>query len=69
MALPSKSYRDPLEQLIEREERTCKGCAHETKVFNRLTCDKKNQKYGRRCRHYTEKEGTANVQCKRETST
>lgn len=31
-ALPSKNYRDPLEQLLEREARTCKGCAFIVKV-------------------------------------
>lgn len=66
MALPTHNYRDPLEQLIEREARTCKGCAFVVRIWGRDTCSKQNQQHGRRCRHYTEKEG-AHVQTDRET--
>ncbi|MGL5181014.1 hypothetical protein [Herbaspirillum huttiense] len=66
MALPSRNYRDPLEQLIEREAATCKGCAFQVVVFTIQTCSKQNQQHGRRCRHYTEKEG-AHVQSHRKT--
>jgi hypothetical protein len=29
-ALPRRQYRDPLEQLLEAEEETCKGCRYRT---------------------------------------
>lgn len=54
-------YRDPLEQMLQAEARTCKGCAFQQKVFGRDTCAKQNQQHGRRCRHYIEKEGTGHV--------
>lgn len=67
MALRHFEYRDPLQQLIEREEQTCKGCAFQIKVLGRETCSKQKQQHGRRCRHYIEKEGKSHVQCDRET--
>jgi len=27
-ALPQRMYKDPVAQLLEAEERTCKGCVH-----------------------------------------
>lgn len=61
MTLNHWQYRDPLEQMIRAEERTCKGCAFQQQVFGRITCAKQNQQHGRRCRHYTEKEGIGHV--------
>lgn len=61
MTLRQFQYRDPLEQLLRNESRTCKGCAFITKAWGQNTCSKQNQQYGRRCRHYTEREGTGNV--------
>lgn len=57
MILPSRDYRDPLTVLIERENGTCKGCAHvETvRVFGEdaLICHK-HRKPVKRCKHYEE---------------
>ncbi|WP_079218917.1 hypothetical protein [Herbaspirillum robiniae] len=56
MALPGYAYRDPLQQMLDAEARSCKGCAFQTKAWGKETCSKQDQKYGRRCRHYTDRE-------------
>lgn len=61
MTLSYRAYRDPLEQLLEREARTCKGCAFAVKVFDRDTCSK-GKKHGTRCRQYIEREGNTMLQ-------
>jgi len=61
MTLPRHAYRDPLEQLLDREARTCKGCAFAVKVFDRDTCTK-GRKHGTRCRQYIESEGNTMLQ-------
>jgi hypothetical protein len=59
MAIDSYRYRDPLEVLIAKESRTCKGCAHEVCAEFRIGGQKrvykscsKSRKHGRRCRQY-----------------
>ena len=46
--------RNPLDILLEREARTCKGCVHEIEVFGRHGCIK-GKKHGKRCRLYVER--------------
>lgn len=55
MALPSYQYRDPLEQLIAKENRTCKGCRYLLEVFDRKACGLVRKKL-RKCGMYNEKE-------------
>lgn len=49
--------RDPLQIVIEREARTCKGCENEVKtvMFGGVikTCEKR-KKHGKRCAQYVE---------------
>ncbi len=50
--------RDPLEILIAREARTCKGCAFERvkRVFEiKLVTCSKGRKHGKRCKKYEER--------------
>ena len=63
MAFPQHLYRDPLDQLIQAEAFTCKGCALETRneAFGTVVrlCSLKNadgtpKKHGRRCAQYQE---------------
>lgn len=49
--------RDPLQILLERESRTCKGCIHIAVAFDRQYCDKK-QKFGQRCKQYSDIKST-----------
>lgn len=49
-------YRDPLQQLLDAEARTCKGCVYTVLVFERQACSK-GKIFGRRCRQYIEREG------------
>ncbi|HEY8606616.1 MAG TPA: hypothetical protein VIM12_05820 [Noviherbaspirillum sp.] len=64
MTLLASEYRNPLEVLIRREERTCKGCEGEFKAeaFGKtiVICTKLDAKglrrnYGKRCKAYKEK--------------
>lgn len=51
--------RDPLDILIEREERTCKGCAFERKerVFDvKIKICAKGRRHGKKCTNYKERE-------------
>lgn len=57
-------YRDPLEVLIRKEEKTCKGCCHESTYSGFGTtitvCMKpdnvgRRRKHGTRCKDYREK--------------
>ncbi len=48
-------YRDPLEQLIAKENRTCKGCRYLLEVFDRKACGLGRKKL-RKCGMYNEKE-------------
>jgi len=61
MTLSRSAYRDPLEQLLQAEARTCKGCAFAVKVFDRDACAK-GKKHGTRCRQYIENEGNNMLQ-------
>lgn len=63
MAFPRHLYRDPLEQLIQAEQFTCRGCTHQAKneLFGTIvfTCKLKNRdgtprKHGKRCSKYEE---------------
>jgi hypothetical protein len=45
--------RDPLRILLEREARSCKGCAHIQVAFDRQYCSK-GKKMVRRCQSYKE---------------
>lgn len=50
--------RDPLDILIFRESKTCKGCKHELEGVawgERVTVCTKKQQHGKRCKHYEEK--------------
>ena len=49
--------RDPLQILIERESRLCKGCAHIAVVFERQYCSK-GKKMTSRCHLYQEVKNT-----------
>lgn len=58
-------YGDPLKILIDREERSCKGCkfehsAHvfgkEVKVCTKLLKSGKRRNHGKRCTDYKDKE-------------
>lgn len=54
-------YRDPLDILIEQEQRTCKGCKHKVKIWGVEVCAKpggRGNKAIRRCKDYTTGEGT-----------
>ncbi|MFC6520117.1 hypothetical protein ACFQAT_10385 [Undibacterium arcticum] len=46
-------YRDPLVILIERESRTCKGCAFAKVAWDRQFCSK-GRSFGKRCKNYVE---------------
>lgn len=48
--------RDPLDTLIAREERTCKGCIHRIVVFNTEACNKGRKP--KRCKHYRSETST-----------
>lgn len=51
--------RDPLDILIEREERTCKGCSYEKteRVFDvKIKICAKGRRYGKKCSNYKERE-------------
>lgn len=45
--------RDPLEILIEREGRTCKGCSFAKIAWDRWFCNK-DRNFGQRCKNYIE---------------
>ena len=50
--------RDPLDVLISREAKTCKGCKHELEGViwgSIVTVCTKKQKHGRRCKQYEER--------------
>lgn len=58
---PSGHYRDPLDILIEREEKNCAGCKHERSVVIRgrkafYCCIHKQ--HGKRCEKYQAAEGS-----------
>ncbi len=64
MTLEQHKYRNPLDVLIEEEQRTCKGCVHEVDFhgFGKIIwiCIDKNNKglrrnHGKRCKNYTER--------------
>lgn len=64
-AFPSQDYRDPLEILLAREARTCRGCIyqHTERAFGTdvTICTRKNdngtrRQHGRRCKDYREDE-------------
>jgi hypothetical protein len=60
-ALPRRQYRDPLEQLIEAEAETCKGCIHRevSHAGAREYCGNPAVKQllaDKRCEHYEETE-------------
>ena len=51
-----RDARDPLIQLIEQENRTCKGCKYLEQAWGRQLCMANQQKEKqelRRCKHYT----------------
>jgi hypothetical protein len=51
-------YRDPAEVYERTEAATCKGCEHESPVkigTEKFMICGKNKKYGRRCKHYVER--------------
>jgi hypothetical protein len=56
-AQPTHFYRDPMEVAMARQERTCKGCAHE-RVFefagSKVAICNKGKQHGRRCKHYAQ---------------
>ena len=55
MVFESGRYRDPLDQMIRQEEKTCKGCRNEGWVEvgeKRVNICKLNKKHGRRCNTY-----------------
>jgi hypothetical protein len=56
MTLHSRDYsRDPLDIVIERESRTCKGCAHldtMTLFGQRVMICNKAKKPGKKCHQY-----------------
>lgn len=45
--------RDPLQILLARESRTCRGCIHVAVAFDRQFCNL-GKKFGRRCPKYQE---------------
>ncbi len=53
--LDARFYRDPLQVLLDEEERTCRGCVHTvtTTILGKdyLTCSK-DRRHGNRCRLY-----------------
>jgi hypothetical protein len=53
MALPSHCYSDPLRQLLEKENRSCKGCSHLVKLWGVEVCAKHERIPQRRCLSYT----------------
>lgn len=64
MKLPATDYHNPLEVLIRREEKSCKGCRHEKKylafgkaIWICTATDSKGMRrnHGKRCKAYREK--------------
>lgn len=58
-ALPRRMYRDPAEQLLEREAETCKGCAYIERwrgVDHCINPKVKAVLAEQRCEHYQERE-------------
>lgn len=50
-------FRNPLDILIAKEARSCKGCAHKTSLWGVAYCLRNPQKSGdklRRCKKYQE---------------
>lgn len=47
-----RDTRDPLEQLIERESRTCKGCIHRSTLCGAAVCIKLNKLADLKCSKY-----------------
>lgn len=59
MTLKSEYSRDPLKILIEREERTCKGCVFERteRVFEiKIVTCVKLRRHGKRCVLFKERD-------------
>lgn len=56
MTLPAWAYKDPLQIVLEKEARSCKGCKRERletafgKVF--VFCELPGKKHGKRCKSY-----------------
>lgn len=46
--------RDPCIILMEKQERTCKGCKYRMTLWGVAVCSKKNSKAVRRCGQYKE---------------
>jgi hypothetical protein len=56
--LPSHCYGDPLDVLLKKEARSCKGCVHEGKMsweLETINYCEKGRKHGERCDHYLER--------------
>ena len=59
MAFEGWRYRDPLEQLIRQEQKTCKGCQCQGWVEigeTRVNICKIKKIHGKRCESYEERE-------------
>ncbi len=59
MTLPQHVYGDPLEVMMRKEARTCKGCALEQIIdafgSKYVICSLKGKKHGKRCDAYQAK--------------
>jgi predicted SpoU family rRNA methylase len=53
-ALTRRQYGDPLEILLRRESRTCKGCKHVQEAWGKPYCVKHDKPAVKRCKDYKE---------------
>lgn len=55
-----RQYRNPLDVLIAREEKTCKGCIYEQRVeafeMKVWICKLDKKRHGTRCKSYIDRE-------------
>ena len=59
MAYESWRYRDPLQILIEKQERSCHGCKHEeryTIAGKAMFICMKGRRHGRKCKLFKERD-------------
>lgn len=54
---PTSFYGDPAKAFEREQERTCLGCAWETRTDGGLPRCGRGNRYGRRCVSYKEKQG------------
>ena len=53
MAFPSSHYHDPLTILLEKEDRSCKGCVYKVSYWGVEVCEQHQRLAQRRCLDYS----------------